>query len=71
MRAYEYDLEHIKGEENKEADLLSRLPLKVHVVDPNQEVHRLEYCDNLPVSAAEVAKETQAGPVLRKAYQLR
>ena len=71
LSAYEYDLEYIKGEENKEADLSSRLPLKVHVVDPNQKVYRLEYCDsNLPVSAAEVAKETQADPVLRKAYQL-
>ena len=32
LSAYEYDLEYIKGEENKEVDLLSRLPIQVHML---------------------------------------
>ena len=41
-------------------------------MDPNQKLYHLEHCENLPVTAAEVyiATETQADPVLSKAYQL-
>ena len=38
LSAYEYNLEYMAGEENKEADMLSRLPMEVNVIDPNQEL---------------------------------
>ena len=69
LSAYEYNLEYMAGEENKEADMLSRLPMEVNVIDPNQELYHVDYCENLPVTAAEVAQETKADPILRRAYQ--
>ena len=56
------------GEENKEADMLFRLPVEVNVIDPNQELYHVDCCENLPVTAAEVAEETKADPILRRAY---
>ena len=47
------------GVENKEADLLSRLPIPVEVIDPNEQTSNVDYCEALPVTAAEIAKETQ------------
>lgn len=70
LSVYEYDIEYTTGKVNIEACLLSRLPLPVAVVDPNQEGFPLDYCADLQVSTEEVAKETQSDPVLRKAYQL-
>ena len=58
------------GEENKEADMLSRLPMEVNVIDPNQELYHVDCCENLSVTAAEVAQETKADPILRRAYQV-
>ena len=69
LSAYEYNLEYMAGEENKEADMLSRLPMEVNVIDPNQELYHVDCCENLPVTAAEVAQETKADPILRRAYQ--
>ena len=64
----EYNLEYMAGEENKEADMLSRLLMEVNVIDPNQELYHVDCCENLPVTAAEVAQETKADPILRRAY---
>ena len=69
LSAYEYNLEYMAGEENKEADMLSRLPMEVNVIDPNQELYHVDCCENLPVTAAEVAQETKADPILRRAFQ--
>ena len=69
LSAYEYTLEYMAGEENKEADMLSRLPMEVNAVDPNQELYHVDCCENLPLTAAEVAQETKANPILRRAYQ--
>ena len=57
------------GEENKEADMLSRLPMEVNVIDPNRELYHVDCCKNQPVTAAEVAQVTKADPILRRAYQ--
>ena len=57
------------GEGNKEADILSRLPMEVNVIDPNQELYNVDCCENLPVTAAEVAQETKEDPIFRRAYQ--
>ena len=66
---YKYRLQYKPGMDNKEADLLSRLPLTVQVIDPNEQIYGIDYCEQLPVTAAEVAKETQTDPVLKKVYQ--
>ena len=31
--------------------------------------YHVDYCDQLPVTATEIAKETQRDPILRKAYE--
>ena len=49
--------------------MLSRLPMELIVMDPNQELHRVDCCENLPVITAEGAQETKADPILRRAYQ--
>ena len=57
LRAYTYELEYRSAEQNKEADVLSRLPIEVEVVDPNQEIYHMDVCEQLPVMAEEAAKE--------------
>ena len=69
LSAYNYNLEFTSGATNKEADMLSRLPVPVDVIDPNEEIYGLDYCEHLPVTSKEVATETSRDPVLRKAYQ--
>ena len=69
LSTYEYNLEYMAGEERKEADMLSRLPMEVNVIDPNQELYHVDCCEDIPVTAAEVAQETKADPILRRAYQ--
>ena len=69
LSAYSYDLEYIQGVENVEADMLSRLPLPVTVVDENEKVYHIDYCEQLPVVAADVAKQTQEDPILRRVCQ--
>ncbi|XP_062518318.1 uncharacterized protein K02A2.6-like [Corticium candelabrum] len=69
LSAYKYNPEFKAGEENKEADMLSRLPMEVNIIDPNQELYHVDCCKNLPVTAAEVARQTKADPILRRAFQ--
>ena len=51
LSAYNYDLEYIPGANNREADMLSRLLVPVDVIDPNEEIYDLDYCEQLPVTA--------------------
>ena len=46
--------------------MLSRLPLNVNVIDPNHDLFKVDYCETLPVSAAEVARDTRSDPTPRK-----
>ena len=69
LSAYGYEIQYKPGVENKEADLLSRLPIPVEVIDPNEQTFNVDYCDALPVTAAEIAKETQRDQILRRVYQ--
>ena len=43
--AYNYDLEYIARANNKETEMLSRLPVPVKVIDPNEEIYGLDYCE--------------------------
>ena len=49
--------------------MLSRLPIPVEVIDPNEQSFNVDYCEALPVTAAEIAKETQRDRILRRVYQ--
>ena len=46
LSAYNYDMEYIAGANNKEADMMSRLPVHVDVIDPNEEIYGLDYCES-------------------------
>ena len=69
LSAYNCNLKFKSGVDNKEADLLSRLPIPMQVIDPNEEIYHVDYCDQLPVTATKIARETQRDPILRKAYE--
>ena len=69
LSAYNYKLKFKSGVDNKEADLLSRLPIPMQVIDPNEEIYHVDYCDQLPVTVTEIARENQRDPILRKAYE--
>ena len=69
LSAYDYEIQYKPGVETKEADLLSRLPIPVEVIDPNEQTFNVDYCEALPVTAAEIAKETQRDRILRRVYQ--
>ncbi len=43
--AYNYDVEYIARANNKETDMLSRLPVPVKVIDPKEEIYGLDYCE--------------------------
>ena len=68
LTAYQYRLEFISGPSNVEADMLLRLPLQVDVIDPNEQIYGIDYLEQLPITAKEVAKETTLDPVLRKVF---
>ena len=58
LSAYNYKLEFKSGVDNKEADLLTRFPIPMQVLDSNEEIYHVDYCDQLPVTATEIARET-------------
>ena len=68
LSAYQYQLEFTSGPSNVEADMLSRLPLQVDVIDPNEQIYGIDYLEQLPITAKEVAKETALDPILRKVF---
>ena len=69
LSAYNDKLKFKSEVDNKEADLLCKLPIPMKVIDPNEEIYHVEYCDQLPVTATEIARETQRDTILRKAYE--
>ena len=49
--AYDYDLEFTSRINNQKVDMLSRLPLPVEAIDPNEITHHINYLDTvLPVT---------------------
>ena len=41
----------------------------MQVIDPNEEIYHVDYCDQLPVTATKIARETQRDSILRKVYE--
>ena len=68
LSAYQYNLEYTSGVSNKEADLLSRLPIPVKVVYPNELNYAIDRCEQLPVTAQDIAKELQRDSI-RQVYE--
>ena len=69
LSAYDYDLEFTSGTINQEADMLSRLPLPVEAIDPNEVTYYVNYLDTLPVTADQVKESTGNDPVLKQALR--
>ena len=69
LSAYDYEIQYNPGIEYKEADLLSRLPVPVEVIDPNEQAFHVDSCEALLLTAVEIAKETQRDQILRRVYQ--
>ena len=66
LSAYDYDLEFTPGINNQEADMLSRLPLLVEAIDPNEITYHINYLDTLPVTADQVKQATAKDPILSR-----
>ena len=69
LSAYDYDLKFTSGTSNQEADMLSRLPLPVEAIDPNEVTYYVNYLDTLPVTADQVKEATGNDPVLKQALR--
>ena len=70
LSAYDYKLTYRRGEENANADALSRLPKLATVQEVSwleNEIHMVTL-DRAPVTAAEVSSETRRDPVLGKVH---
>ena len=68
--AYSYELEYRAGQDNKEADVLSRLPIPVEVIDPNEQSFGVDSCEPLPMTAKEIAKATQLNVVTKESISI-
>ena len=58
LSAYNDQLKFKSGVDNKDADLLSRLPIPMQMIDPNEEIYHVDYCNQLPATTTEIARET-------------
>lgn len=69
LSAYNYQIEYRKGSELKEADALSRLPLK-DATDINSDVNSFNLVDEIPLSSAEVDTMSKKDPILVKVREM-
>ena len=73
LGAYSYTIQYRKGEENSNADALSRLPLagpKKDPPKPTEMIHLMEYLDTSPVSSAQIRAWTERDPILSKVKEI-
>ena len=71
LQCYDFELIHKSGKKLCTADLLSRLPLKTNVENipvPAEWIHLVEVLNNIPVTAAEIAKQTSRDSVLSQVF---
>ncbi|KAL2088270.1 hypothetical protein ACEWY4_015169 [Coilia grayii] len=70
LAAYTYEIQYKRSEQHSNADALSRLPVKPNVDVVSNPVYRVSYLEDLPITAREIAKETDKDPVLKVVKQL-
>ena len=51
LSSYNYQLEYVPGVTNAEANMLPRLPIAVNLIDQDEQLYRIDYCEMLPVTA--------------------
>ena len=61
LSVYSYELEYRAGQDNKEADVLSRLPIPVEVIDPNEQIFGVDYCE--PFIAHDCQRDCKGNPI--------
>lgn len=69
LAAYTYEIQYKPSEQHGNADALSRLPVVDDTFPRSNPVFRVSYLDSLPLTAKDVAQETQTDPVLAKVKQ--
>uniref|UniRef100_A0A3B3XNZ2 Gypsy retrotransposon integrase-like protein 1 n=1 Tax=Poecilia mexicana TaxID=48701 RepID=A0A3B3XNZ2_9TELE len=70
LAAYKYEIQYKRSEQHSNADALSRLPMKPSVDVVSNPIYKVSYLDELPITAREIAKETDKDPVLKVVKQL-
>uniref|UniRef100_A0A3Q2EGN4 Gypsy retrotransposon integrase-like protein 1 n=1 Tax=Cyprinodon variegatus TaxID=28743 RepID=A0A3Q2EGN4_CYPVA len=70
LAAYKYEIQYKRSEQHSNADALSRLPMKPRVDVASNPIYRVSYLDELPITAREIAKETEKDSVLKVVKQL-
>ncbi|XP_048828016.1 uncharacterized protein K02A2.6-like [Brienomyrus brachyistius] len=70
LAAYTYEIQYKRSEQHGNADALSRLPVKPSMDVVSNPVYRVAYLEELPITAREIAKETDKDPVLKVVKQL-
>lgn len=69
LAAYTYEIQYKPSEQHGNADALSRLPVPDESFPKPNPVFRISYLDSLPITAKDIAYETQRDPVLAKVKQ--
>ena len=69
LAAYTYEIQYKRSEDHGNADTLSRLPITDDSFPRPNPVFRVSYLDTLPLTAKDIAQETERDPVLAKVKQ--
>ena len=70
LAGYDYEIEHVKSEDNAEADCLSRLPCILETRDIDECYTLYTSLEDLPVTSSQITDATRKDPLLSKVYEL-
>uniref|UniRef100_A0A8C9TGR2 Gypsy retrotransposon integrase-like protein 1 n=1 Tax=Scleropages formosus TaxID=113540 RepID=A0A8C9TGR2_SCLFO len=66
LSAYKYEIQYKRSEQHGNADALSRLPMNDDNAIRSNPVYKVSYLEELPVTANQIAQETEADSVLKR-----
>ena len=70
LSAYDFEIRYTRGQDNVQADMLSRLPVdRPDTADIDEHDIHKTIIDELPVVSAQIARATQRNPILSKVYE--